>query len=122
MNSEGSSQYCPEYNALVDNTSDLCKALPIDDLFSDLISQRVIEFDDKEELCNENTSKKKVEKFLEKYLRPELLVGEKKRFQKFMCVMKCSAKCDFLVERMEERITFYYSNVSPGEFSSFKNF
>ena len=100
---------CPEYNALVDSTDDLCRALPINDLFSKLISERVIDFDDKEELCQERTSKRVVEKFIDKHLYPELRVGETKRFKKLINVMKNTDKCDFLVKRIEERVKHYSS-------------
>ena len=102
-----SESHCPKYNALVDITDDLCNALPIADLYSKLISERVIEFGDKEELCQEKTNRKMVEKFIEKHLYPELRVGETKRFEKFMNVMKSSDKCQFLVERIEERIMIW---------------
>ena len=103
------SQHCPEYNALVDATDDLCKALPIADLYSKLISERVIEFGDKEELYQEKTNQKMTEKFIEKHLCPEVRVGETKRFKKFMNVMKSTDKCHFLVERIEERVKHYAS-------------
>ena len=103
------SQRCPEYNALVDITDDLCRALPITDLFPKLVSERVIDFDDKEELCLEKTRKKVVEKFIDKHLYPEVRIGEVKRFEKFIAVMKSTDKCDFLVERIEERLKHYSS-------------
>jgi len=104
-------QRCPEYNALVDLTDDLCSALPIADLFSKLISERVIDFEDKEELCQEKTNRKAVEKLIDKYLYPEVRIGETKRFKKFINAMKNTDKCDFLVKRIEDRLHHYSSGM-----------
>jgi len=99
--------FCPEYNALVDMTEKLCGALQIDDLFPGLITERIINIDDVEELSNEKTRRKRVEQFIVKYLHPDLSEGGTKRFQRFMSVMKRSEKCEFLVELMEERINHH---------------
>ena len=101
-------QFCPECNALLDMTEKLCGALPINDLYPGLITERVINVDDVEEISSEKTRKKRVEQFIVKHLHPELSERETKRFQGFMSVMKRSEKCDFLVKQMEERIKHHH--------------
>ena len=86
--------YCPEYNALVDLYEDLCIALPIKKLFPSLISNRVIDIQDKEELSHEISSRLMVEKFIEQHLYPEVAIGETKRFNDFVDVMRRSGKCN----------------------------
>jgi len=99
---------CPEYCALTDKFDDLCKALPIRDLFPKLISRRVIDPLEKRELCDECRSDSKItEKFISDYLFPPLMVGDTERFKKFMAVMEQSTKCDFLVKKIKERIRYH---------------
>jgi len=100
-------EYCPEYNALIDVHQDLCKALPINDLFPGLISRRVISVVDKEKLCLGRIEQERAELFLEKYLHPQLSVGETKRFNDFIAIMEESPKCSFLVKKIKDRITFH---------------
>ena len=100
-------QYCPEYNALVDLYEDLCIALPISKLFPSLISNRVIDIHDKEEISHEASSRLMVEKFIEKHLYPEVAVGEIKRFNCFIKVMRRSEKCNHLVEKIERKVSLY---------------
>jgi len=111
--SDDSSQYCPEYNALRDTTPDLCSALPIKDLIPCLISAHVIDFADRDELCEGNSSDRKVtEIFISKYLSRSLVLGNTRKFKKFMAVMQQSGKCDELVERIKQRVDFYKSSDS----------
>ena len=105
-----------EYNALVDMTEDLCKLLPIKDLFPSMISLRVIDID---ELCHNRTERKIVERFIQSYLYPDLILGEISRFLKFITAMKRSDKCDVLVGRLEDRIRYHQNNVNfPGKYIS----
>ena len=109
-------QCCPkqrvaEYNALVDMTEVLCKVLPIKDLFPSMISLRVIDMGDIDELCHGRTERKIVEKFIQSHLYPDLMLGETGRFLNFVLAMKGSSKCDVLVGRLEERIRYYQENV-----------
>lgn len=99
--------HCPEYNALVDVYGDFCTALPIKKLLPKLISKRVIDVDDKEELLHEATSSKMVEKFIDNHLYPELATGETRCFKKFLDVMKTCGKCNHLVEKIQERINHH---------------
>ena len=98
---------CPEYNALVDVYEDFCTALPLKKLFPKLISKRVIDVNDNEELCHETTSSKMVEKFIDTHLYPELATGETRHFNTFLEVMKTSEKCNHLVEKIQGRINRY---------------
>ena len=98
-------QRCPEYRALVDVTKDFCKALPISELFPDLISSRVLDSSHIEDLRNAcRTEAGIVERFIFKHLFPDLELGETSRFLKFIEIMKQSSKCEFLVKRLEEHI------------------
>jgi len=113
--SEDSFHFCPEYNALRDTTSALCSALPIRDLIPHLISAHVIDFDEREELCEGSTTDRKItEKFISKCLSQSLKLGHTKKFKKFMEVMQRSRKCDKLVERINERITYYQKKSQLG--------
>ena len=105
-------QYSAEYHALMKLTEDLCKALPIDDLLSKMISMQVINFQDKGDIRNERTNRDKVDLFISK-LSKEVGSGENGRFYKFINVMKQSAKCDYLVKRMEAWISHYASGTPP---------
>ena len=102
----------PEYNALIDMTEDLCKSLPIKDLFPSMISLRVIDISDIDELCHNRTERKIVEKFIQSYLYPDLILGETSRFLNFIIAMRRSDKCDVLVGRLEERIRYHKMNVN----------
>ena len=102
---EQSHQHCPEYHALVDITEDLCEVLPINELIPGLITSRVLDISDIEDLYNQNVGRKEaVERFIRKHLYPDLKLGETSRFLKFIEVMKRSTKCELLVERLEEHI------------------
>ena len=109
-----SDQHCPEHNALVDLYEDLCIALPINKLFPSLISNRVIDIHDKEEISHEASSRLMVEKFIEKHLYPEVAVGEIKRFNRFVKVMRRSEKCNHLVEKIERKVRLYQSQRASG--------
>ena len=101
---EENNQLSAEYNALMEMTEDLCNALPITDLLPKMISKRVISFQDKDEIRSERTDRDKVQLFLSK-LAGEMASGENERFYRFTNVMKESPKCNFLVKRMEGRIS-----------------
>ena len=102
--SQPSSQHCPEYNALLDVHQDLCNALPINDLFPGLITRRVMDVFDKEKLCLGKIERESAELFVEKYLHPQLLVGDTKRFNDFIATMEESPKCSFLLKKVKDRI------------------
>jgi len=89
-----------EYEALTTLSEDLCNALPINDLFPSLISKRVIDFNDKAEICSDSIERRRVELFISK-----LKSGDSEKFYKFMEVMKKSPKCVDLLNRMEQFIT-----------------
>jgi len=119
----GYNQRCPEYDALVDMTDELCRALPINDMLSSLTSLRVLEHSDADELRTYRTSREKVERFIERHMCPNLVIGDTRRFLDFITAMRQSSKCDFLVERLEERIRHHRiqsrrcSTASPNCFS-----
>ena len=105
---EDSSRYCPEYNTLRDMTADICSVLPIKSLIPLLISAHVIDFPDRDELCEGDKSDRKVtEFFISKHLSRSLMLGNTKKFKKFMAVIRHSGKCDELVDRITERIKHY---------------
>jgi len=109
---EDSFNYCPEYNALRDTTSALCSALPIKDLIPYLISAYVIDFEERENLCEGSATHHKItENFISKCLSPTLKLGDTKKFNKFMKVMQKSNKCDELVKRIEERIKHHQTKL-----------
>ena len=91
----------------MDVYGDFCTALPIKKLLPKLISKRVIDVDDKEELFHETTSSKMVEKFIDDHLYPELAIEETRRFKRFLDVMKTCEKCSHLVEKIQERINHH---------------
>ena len=91
---------CIELAVVEKMTSDLCNALPIDDLFPSMISNRVIDFNDKADIRAERTERRRVEYFLDKYLTKGLNL-DTTRFYRFLKVLEGSPKCDFLVTRIK---------------------
>lgn len=109
---------CLEYNVLEKMNDDLCKALPIDDLFPSMISNHVIDFRDKAEICAERTERRRVQYFLVHYLSKGLDCedADTSRFYRFLAVMKRSPKCNFLVWRINEWMERYKEySAKPGE-------
>jgi len=106
-------KFPPEYSALLDVHKELCRALPIDDLFPSLITLRVINVDDKERLCLGKIERDKAEEFIEKHLLPQLAVGESEKFYKFITALEESEKGKFLVSRIRERIA-HHQNEATG--------
>ena len=98
-----------EYEALITLSEDLCNVLTINDLFPSLISERVIDFNGKAEICSESIEQRRVELFIAKLIG-RMKIGDNQKFYKFMEVMKKSRKCDFLVERMEQSIGQSYTD------------
>ena len=96
-----------EYNALLKMTDDLCKALPINDLFPSMISNHVIGFQDKAEVCAERTERSRVQKFIHDYLIGDLEIRDTSRFYRFLTVMERSPKCNFLVKRLKHWMEQY---------------
>ena len=92
--------YTVEYEALTTLNEDLCNALPINDLFPSLISNRVIDFNDKAEICSESNERRRVDMLISKLIGG-MKAGNNEKFYKFIEVMKKSPKCTFLVNRME---------------------
>lgn len=105
-----SREQCPEYNALMDMHKDLCSALPINDLFPELISRRVITVVDKEKLCLGRVEQERAERFIERHLHPQVSIGETKTFYEFIAAIKESDKCVFLVEKLLQKIDAYQNN------------
>jgi len=108
-----------EYNVLLKMTNDLCNALPIDDLFPSMISNHVIDFTDKTNICVEKTERLRVRKFLSDHLIKDLDysdVWDTSRFYRFLTVMKRSPKCNFLVKRINHWMEQYKDySAKPGE-------
>ena len=100
------SSFSAKYNALNSMTQDLCNAFPINDLFPTMITCRVIDFTEKEEICAERTERGRVSAFLS-MLSGELKIWEDTRFDRFMEMMKRSPKCTFLRKRLEARIDHF---------------
>ena len=94
-------RYTAEYEALTTLNEDLCNALPINDLFPSLISKRVIDFNDKAEICSETNERRRRVDMLISKLIGGMKAGNNEKFYKFIEVMKKSPKCSFLVDRME---------------------
>ena len=97
-------QRCVEYNVLERIREDLCNILPINRLFPSMISDFVINFKDKEEICAERTQPLRVQYFLEHFIIPDLDKGKEwdtNRFDRFLAVMKQSSRCDELVKKIE---------------------
>ena len=115
-------KHCLEYNVLIKLHSDLCNALPIDDLFPSMISNHVIDFRDKADISAEKTERKRVESFLSNYLIKDLGSSEEwdtTRFYRFLTVMKRSHKCEFLVKRINHWMDQYRKHsAEPREGSS----
>ena len=114
---------CLEYNVLEKMNRDLYNALPIDDLFPSMISNHVIDFNDKAEICAERTERRRVQYFLDRYLSKglELEVPDTSRFYRFLAVMKQSPKCNFLVGRINDWMERYKEySAKPGEQSVLK--
>ena len=106
-----------EYEALITLSEDLCNVLTINDLFPSLISERVIDFNGKAEICSESIEQRRVELFIAKLIG-RMKIGDNQKFYKFMEVMKKSRECDFLVERMEQSISQYTdSHSTTGSYS-----
>ena len=97
-----STEPCIEYIVVQKMTSDLCNALPIDDLFPSMISNHVIDFKDKAEICTKGTEHSRVGYFLERYLVKRLNVHDTTHFYRFMKVMERSPRCNFLVKRIND--------------------
>ena len=109
---------CVEYNVLKAMTEDLCKALPIDELFPSMISNHVIDFREKEEICAEKTEVRRVQYFLDRYLSKGLDCEEANtdRFYQFLKVMQRSPKCTFLMKRLNKLMEqFKEYSAKPGE-------
>ena len=101
-----------KYNALRRMNSDFCNAFPINDLFPSMISQRAIDFNEKDDICGEKrTERGRVEMYLSK-LSGELDSWHDARFDRFVAVMRKSHKCAFLLKRLQDWIN-YYTPLSP---------
>ena len=96
-----------EYNALNKMYNDLCSALQIDDLLPSMISNDVIDFQEKGEIAAEKTERRRVQYFLDQYLLGELKAKDTSRFNRFLAVMKRSPKCNFLVKRLNHWMEKY---------------
>jgi len=88
---------------------ELCEIVQINGLFPSLISLRVIDINDKDEICQGGTNIKMVGALLEKFIYPELTAGETTRFNFFLAALRRAGKYDFLVEKTETLITHYRS-------------
>ena len=95
-------KHCVEFNVLRRLSDDLCKVLPIDDLFPNMISKYVIDFEEKAEICAERTELRRVRYFLDNYLMKGLDYDKdiRWRFKQFLTVMKESHKCDELINKI----------------------
>ena len=111
-------KHCVEYNVLVKMNEDLCNALPIDGLFPSMISNHVIDFQDKTDISAERTERRRVQYFLGKYLIKGLNCEEPdtSRFYRFLKVMERSPKCNFLVKRINHWLEVYKDvSAKPGK-------
>ena len=105
-----------EYNVLKRMTNDLCNALQINDLFPSMISNHVIDFRDKAEICTERTERSRVQKLIDDYLIRDLEAWDTGRFYRFLAVMKKSSKCNFLVKRINHWMELYKEySAKPGD-------
>ena len=112
---------CLEFNVLEKMNNDLCNALPIDDLFPSMISNHVIDFTEKKDICAERTERRRIQYFLERYLSKglDLEVPDTTRFYRFLEVMKRSSKCNFLVKRINQWMERYKEySAKPGKHST----
>jgi len=109
-------EHSVEYNALITMTEDLYNDLPISDydLLPRLISYRVISLQDKIDIRSVSNDRGKIQLLMSK-LTGEMVSGNNERFYKFLTAMKKSAKCSFLVERMERWISYYRQQLLPSD-------
>ena len=94
---------CAELTALQNCYNKLTLALPLDDIVPKLISQRVITISDKQAIMAHPTDSLRIEHFLEVLEKP-LSVGDTKKFDIFLKVLKQNMKGGFLAGELEKEL------------------
>ena len=92
----------PEYHALTGMCVDLCKALRIDLLFPDLIAGGVIDCNEQEEICRENSTEPERVQALLNIIMKDARTNNCRRFNKFRTVLSNSPNCSFLFQRLDQ--------------------
>ena len=88
----------PEMDALVTFYDKITKALPVNDLLPELVTQRVITIDDKTTIAASGTTdSERTQYLLDYYIARPLSAGDPTCFHKLIDLMSNSTKCNFLV-------------------------
>lgn len=105
---------CPEQEALRLMCNDLCNTLSINNLFPSLISNRVIDFNDKIEICAaEQTEVKRVEYLLSHKICKPLSVYNTEPFYNFLRALKQDHNSSFIGSRLEDCLKTIQHEKSP---------
>ena len=99
-----------ELRILTDYYKPLCIVLPVDELIPDLITERVISFEDEEKIANMQTGNQKAQVLLKEFIVRNVRAGDASKFYKFLDIIKKNDKCFFLAERIEKDLV----NVQAG--------
>ena len=102
----------------------ICKALPIDDLLPELVTQRVITIDDKTKIAAAGkTESERTQYLLDHYIGRALSVGDPNYFHILLDVMSHSPKCTFLTDAIQCHLStaVEYQKLS-GECTGERNF
>ena len=89
-----------ELQVLTNQYKTLCTVLPVDELIPDLITKRVISFEDEEVIVNKQTRYQKAQVLLKEFIVRDVRVGNVSKFYKFLDVLKKNEKCSFLAENI----------------------
>jgi len=92
----------PEYRSLTMIYGELCKALPIDRLFPNLISCGVIDRNEQKEICRGNSTEPNRVQALLDIIMKDARINDCRRFNTFRKVLKTSSNCHFLSERLDQ--------------------
>ena len=91
----------------------LCVVLPVDELIPDLITERVIVFEDEEEISSNHTNRKKAQVLLKELIVRSLRAGDSSKFYRFLNVIKRNDKCSLLAKNIEDDIQSLGSCMMP---------
>ena len=117
-----------ELQVLTDHYKTLCTVLPVDELIPELITKRIISFEDEEIILSKQTRNQKAQVLLKVIVR-DGRVGNASKFYKFLDVIRNNVKCSFLAERIIKDLGAagtmqwtttadnYKAELGPGEFS-----
>ena len=96
----------PQLDALVASYDKICKTLPIDELFPQLVTQRIITIDDKTRISvSGKTESERTQYLLDHYIARPLSAGDPSFFDKLLDVMSGSTKCNFLINDIQHHLS-----------------